>query len=195
LNIFSKFLAVLLLVLLAGGGLSGQESPVPLDLQYSLILKVLSFDRNFKGRVGSEIVIGIAYQRSFRTSLNIKDELLRAAQQVRAEDTEGASVRLVPIDVAAEGDLAAILAKENVKFLYITPLRAFDVRKLASVCREKRILSLTGVPDYTELGISVGFGVKGERPEIIINLLGAQAEGADFSSRLLSLARVIEKQD
>ena len=186
---------MLLLVLLAGGGLSGQESPVPLDLQYSLILKVLSFDRNFKGRVGSEIVIGIAYQRSFRTSLNIKDELLRAAQQVRDEDTEGASVRLVPIDVAAEGDLAAILAKENVKFLYITPLRAFDVRKLASVCREKRILSLTGVPDYTELGISVGFGVKGERPEIIINLLGAQAEGADFSSRLLSLARVIEKQD
>jgi hypothetical protein len=43
-----------------------------------------------------------------------------------------------------------------------------------------------------DLGISIGFEVKGQSPEIVINLQSAKAEGMDFSSRLLQLARVIE---
>jgi len=39
----------------------------------------------------------------------------------------------------------------------------------------------------------VGVGLKGESPEIIINLPAAREEGSDFSSSLLKLARVIEQ--
>jgi hypothetical protein len=48
------------------------------------------------------------------------------------------------------------------------------------------------VPDYVGAGCAVGIGTEGEKPLIIINLPAAKAEGADFSSQLLQLAKVIE---
>jgi hypothetical protein len=51
---------------------------------------------------------------------------------------------------------------------------------------------LTGVPDYIYNGISVGIDIKGEKPEILINLKSSKLEGADFSSQLLKISTIIE---
>ena len=76
--------------------------------------------------------------------------------------------------------------------LYVAPLRAFDLEPIVRVSRDLKVTTLTGVSDYCEAGIAVGIGLKGERPEIIINLKGACAEGAGFSSRLLRLCKVVQ---
>lgn len=39
---------------------------------------------------------------------------------------------------------------------------------------------------------SVGIDLTGDRPDIVINLPAAKAEGADFDAQLLKLARVIQ---
>ena len=191
---FRRLTPIWLACLLVGRCLTfaAQEIPVPIDLQYQLLLKILDFDRNLKTRVGEEIVFGIAYQKTFRESADTKDELVKAIQRSSLKEINGLPISYVLVELKGENDLADALAKEKINILYITPLRAFDIRAFANVCQAKQIMTLTGVPAYINLGISIGFEVKGQSPEIVINLQSAKAEGTDFSSRLLQLARVIE---
>ncbi|MCK4591646.1 MAG: YfiR family protein, partial [Candidatus Latescibacteria bacterium] len=84
------------------------------------------------------------------------------------------------------------VSRNNIDILYVAPLRALGVKTITGVSRAKRILTLTGVPDYVESGLAVGIGIKGEKPRVIINSPAAKAEGADFSSQLLKLAKVIK---
>ena len=191
---FRRLTPVWLACLLVGRCLifAAQEIPVPVDLQYQLFLKILDFDRNLKARVGEEIVFGIAYQKTFRESADTKDELVKAILRSSLKEINSLPIRYVLVELKGENDLADALAKEKINILYVTPLRAFDIKAFANVCQAKQIMTLTGVPSYMDLGISIGFEVKGQSPEIVINLQSAKAEGMDFSSRLLQLARVIE---
>jgi hypothetical protein len=47
------------------------------------------------------------------------------------------------------------------------------------------------VPRYVETGLAIGVDMKGERPEIVINLAASRAEGADLTAHLLKLARLV----
>ncbi len=194
-----------LLVLSLAAGIVGRPRPlyakneesvegitVPLDLQYQLLLKILTFDRNLKKRAGNEIVLGIAYESGYQESLKTKDALLKAASELGNQKVGDLPVRFVPIGVKEEGGLAAQLQKEHVNILYVAPMGNLDVGVIASVCQAMRIMSLTGVPSYIERGISFGFDLQGGKLGIIVNLPSAKAEGTDFSSKLLRLVRVVE---
>ncbi len=170
----------------------GQEMSIPVNVQFPLFLKILTFDRNFKARVGDEIVIGIVYQGKFKTSLNTKDEIMNAMDRYPIKKVEDISIRCVPVDIGNKPNLERIISRNDIDVLYITPLRALGVGSITSVSRAKQIMTLTGVPDYVESGLAVGIGIKGENPQIIVNLPAAKSEGANFSSQLLKLARTIE---
>lgn len=193
-TVFKRLTPVWFVFLLAGGysALASQEIPVPVNLQFQLFLKILEFDRNLKTRVGEEIVFGVAYQKTFKESVDTKDELVKAIEQSSLKEIDTIPVRYALIELGGENRLANALDKAKVNILYVTPLRAFDIRAFANVCQAKHIMTVTGVPSYVNLGISIGFEVRGQNPEIVINLQSAVAEGSDFSSRLLQLARVIE---
>lgn len=170
-----------------------QEMEVPIDVQFPLFMKILTFDRNLKERVGDEIVLGIVYQDKFRKSLNIKDRFENYLKKSSNNKILDIPLRHVSINLGSLSKLRENLAEEKVDILYITPLRAVSVESLVSICRSAGVTSITGVPAYCESGIAVSIGSKGDSPFIIINLPGALAEGIDFSSRLLKLAKVIKK--
>lgn len=186
-------LAVLLIIQLAGAA-SAVEMEVPIEIQFPLFLKILPFDRNLKTRFGDEIVLGIVYQEKFRKSFNVKTQLENFLENLREKKIDDVPFRYVLINLSRLSEFKAMLAREQVDIVYITPLRAIAVETLVSHCRSMGITSLTGVPAYCELGIAISIGSKGGSPLIFINLPGARSEGADFSSRLLKLARVINKK-
>ena len=169
-----------------------QKIEVPVKLQIPLFLKILTFDRNLKARVGDEIVIGIVYQKKFRTSLNVKDEFANTMEELAVKSLKDIPIRSVSIDIDDQPDLARAISRDPIDILYITPLRAMEIRTIAAISRAKQVITLTGVPDYVESGIAVGLGIKDNKPQIIINLQAAKAEGADFNSQLLSLSKVIK---
>lgn len=72
-------------------------------------------------------------------------------------------------------------------------LPAVDRTEVKRLCSQHRVLSLSGVPRLAEVGgVSIAVGLKNGRPEILVNLNEAQAEGQELSSELLRLARVIQ---
>jgi len=168
-----------------------QKMVVPMEQQVPLLLKILIFDRNLETRVGNEIVIGILYQERFRRSLNVKDDFINSTDHSIKNSVNNIPIKTVSIDVESN-DLETVVMREKIDLFYIAPLRAFSMDKITDVSRSMRIMTLTGVPEYVEAGITVGIGLKGGRPNILINLEAAKAEGVDFSSRLLRLAQIIE---
>lgn len=191
---YIKILLAALLIIQPAGTASAEEMEVPIDIQIPLFLKILPYDRNLKKRVGDEIVLGIVFQEKFRKSLNVKTQLENFLEKSNEKKIDDVPFRYVLINLSRLSEFKPILAREKVDIVYITPLRAIAVETLVSHCRSMGITSLTGVPAYCELGIAVSIGSKGGTPLIIINLPGARSEGADFSSRLLKLAKVINKK-
>jgi len=186
-----RFALALALIFLWAATSYSQTMEVPVKLQLALLFKILTFDRNFKERVGDEVVIAVGYQEKHRRSLDAKDELLRVVKESSLKRIEDIPFRLVSIDMD-DTNLAGAISRNKVDILYITPLRAAKIETITDVSRAKEIMTVTGVPDYVEAGCAVGIGTEGEKPLIIINLPAAKAEGTDFSSQLLKLAKVVE---
>ena len=177
---------VLLIFFISLSNVLAQEIAVPVDIQLPLFLKLLSFERNLASRSENEIIIGVVYQK-FRTSLETKDEFQRVVDELAVKTLNGVPFRSIPIEIEREVDLENIILESDIHILYITPLRALSIEKIAEISRDLKVLTLTGVPEYVDLGIGIGIGSKGQKPQVAINLASVKAEGADLSSTLLQL--------
>lgn len=159
-----------------------------MDLQFTLLVKALTFDRNLRTRVGSELVIGVVYQSGFKASRQVKDEFLAAAKASPIRTVDGTPIGVVPLELQDRASLVAEITKRQVDILYIAPLRAVDVGQLTG---SQLPLSMTGVPEYVRSGAAIGVDIKAGKPSILVNLPASRAAGADFSSQLLKLAQVL----
>lgn len=193
-----RCIALLAALLASGAGATiarAQEIAVPVAVQVPIFLKMLSFERNLLARVpDDELVVGVLYQRRYRLSAGVADEVRRLLKESRLSPVDGLRVRTVAIDLDTVPDLAAALRRGKITVLYVAPLRAIDVAEVAAASRSAGSTTLTGTPVYVERGLALGIDIKGERPEIVINLPASRAEGADLAAQLLKLARVIDAE-
>jgi hypothetical protein len=164
---------------------------VACDIQFDLTLKILTFDRNLRLRVGEELVIGIVYDNDSPASMQVKMEMERAIDDSAFKSVDRIPIRKTVLDISRSGNWTADLAKSGVDLVYLTPLREQALIRMLGICRKMKLTSVASLPDYPVRGATIGFGPPGGKPVIIINLRAAAAEGADFSSRLLTIAKVI----
>ncbi len=183
--------SVFALLALAGSACA-QEMPVPVDAQVPVLLKVLAFDRRIADARGENLVVGVLYQSGFRLSSTVKDWVMDALSRAGSSGPADRPLNVVAIDADRKENLEEGLTRLGVKVLYVTPLRAFDLPSLVAATRRSRTLTLTGVPDYVEAGLSIGLDLKQDRPRILVNLHAARAEGADLAAPLLGLATLVE---
>lgn len=163
----------------------------PPATHFPLFLKVLGFDRNLKSRVGKEIVWGLIFQETFQPASDLKRRVITWFKKAGTVSVDGLPLRIAPIALENFSTLKIAIEKEMVDVLYITPLRAVDIKALAALSRSLRLTTFTGVPAYCEDGLAVSIGAGGGEPLIMINRDAAVIEGADFSSQLLRLADVV----
>lgn len=169
-----------------------QERPAPVPVQVQLFLKILSFDRSLEANAGREIVIGVVYQSSSPPSLAAEEAWCSAIAGDSLCSIKGIPVRCVPIDLISEASLGDSVSAHGIDVLYLAPLRGADVSQILQTACIHRLVTLTGEPALVPEGVAVGVGVRGDRPQITINLPAARTQGADFTSQLLKLSRVIE---
>ncbi len=171
--------------------MAGQESPIPPALQAQLFLNVLSFDREFPQRAGPELVVGVVIQRKYRPSLETGEDLIAAFTAKAEGNMLGLPMRVVAVELGPNSDVGAELSRLEVDALYVTPLRALALERISTATRALKVRSLTAVSDGVRGGLAIGLGMRDERPEILVNLAAAQAEGADFTAQLLRIARLV----
>jgi hypothetical protein len=174
----------------------GQELDVPVKQQLPLILKILTYDRHLSSQPGTVLRLGILHQSRVRSSLLVRNSIVDYFATQPVVTVGEKSVVLVQINATSNTDLNNLLSAHNVDVLYVAPLRAIDIEKIAEYTRSQQILTVTGVPDYIidSRKLAVGVSSRGGKPHITINIHQARLEGADFSSQLLRLATIIEPE-
>lgn len=175
----------------AASAVAAQERVAPIEIQHALFVKILALDRDLTARVGEELVIGVVYQPEIRASWAAKDDFMRAMAMSSVHRIRGIPVRGVPVEIGSLEDLARDVERHRIDVLYVGPMHALDVSRIAALARALDINTLTGIPAYVGSGLAVGICLQGKKPEILINLEAARAEGARFNAQLLRLARVV----
>lgn len=175
-------------LLVLGPPLVAQEMAVPVEVQLPLFLKILTFDRSLGA---PPLVLGVVYQGKYRTSADVADRVRQTTKGALSPGAGAQPLRVVLLDIDEVGDLSEALSRLHVRVVYVSPLRAVAIRSISDVTRRAGIRTLTGVPGYVDDGLGIGIDLKGDRPEIVVNLEASRAEGADLDAQLLKLARIV----
>lgn len=161
---------------------------VPAAEQAALLVRVLTADRNFAARGPDGPVIGVLYRRSSAAS---KSEAEAFAAEIGrlAASRGGAPARAALVDVPGPAALEPAVASSRADVLWVAPGAGLDAGRVAALARAAKVRTAAAVPADVEAGLAVGFEPVSGGTRIVVNLEAARAEGADFSSKLLKLAR------
>ena len=164
---------------------------MPVREQATLFWKVVQFDRTFDARSNNGLVVGILFDEATPGSVLAKEEFAQALRTADLVDPSGRPPRTV--EVRPGPTLGPTLESNHVDFLYVTPLSRPDVQSVVRETRRLGILSCSGLPDFARMGLGIAFDAQEGRPRFLINLSGAEAEGADFRPALLKMAEIIRR--
>lgn len=187
----APLLAIALLALAARPVTGADEMPVPADLQVTLLLKVLTYDRNFETKARTDLTIGIVYDPADPGSLKAKSEVAEMLGRVAGKTVKKLPIKYVLLERGGLPDLEAAVRSHGVSLLYLTP-GLHDLEELIRFSQASRITTATGVRSYVEKGVAVGIAVRQDKPEILINLPASRSEGSEFDASLLRIATVLK---
>jgi hypothetical protein len=184
------FLALSLALLL--GRLAGAEAmALNAEAQVPLLLKVLTYDRNFERKAGRELAIGIVHDPSDRDSAQATDAVGSALFKLASRTVKGLPLKYYTIEYTGPADLERFVKEKRISALYVAPGSVKSLPALLKLSDELDLITLTGIPDYVRRGVAVGIGLNQDKPQIFINLASARAQGSDFDASLLRIATVL----
>ena len=162
-----------------------------LKTQYTLLLKILTYDKKFLIKATDKVIIGIVFQNSYRLSVDAKETLVDIIDESGLK-VENRIVNYILMDLSGSGRLEYFVKNNSPDVLFVLPVRGINIGTITAVSQKYKIMTFTGVSAFMDDGISVCVNMDGEKPVIIINRNSARSESVDFSSQLLKVARIIE---
>jgi YfiR/HmsC-like len=186
-----KVLIVFLVLVVIVGILFPMSGSGSLQTQYTLLLKILTYNKNFLNKATDKVIIGIVFQSSYRPSIDTKETLIDVIDESGLK-VENRIVNYILMDLSGSGGFEYFVKNNSPDVLFVLPMRGVNIGSITSVSEKYKIMTFTIVPAYMNDGISTCVNMDGEKPVIIINRNSARNEGVDFSSQLLKVARIIE---
>ncbi len=170
-----------------------EQMPVPADVQIPLILKILTFDRNFEVKITTALTIGIVYDPQNPASLQGKDAIAQSLAPFTTKTIKKLPIAYILLEFTPGKSLAEIARTKHINVFYIVPGNVEHLPALLEISWTQQILTVTGVPAYMDKGVAVGISLNREnRPLILINLASSKSAGSAFDANLLKLATIVE---
>ncbi len=179
------FFAATVAALLLAGSLGRAASMVPSVMQLAIMLKALEYEKSITSSGGPLVIGFLAADEPL--SKRIQGELLDSAKNLGEAKIQGRVVQAVGLGPATYAQTAGL------KVLYVGPGLESHLPAIKALARAKKILTVTGVEGYLGQGIALGIlPKKTDKPQIVIDLVELQAEGASLDGRLLRLAVILK---
>ena len=189
-NHIVKFIALALLLLINTS--IAQRVKVPVDVQLKVIPKIISLNKTFSiENKDNPLKIAVLYSSQQRNSKQVFEDIEKNLKE-RGILVKGVLAEVSSFDISVNANIGEYLRENRINVLYITPLRGLDVSKITGVCKTENVLTISGVVEYIVSNVSVVLDIEDNKLQILINQKSAKSEGADFSSRLLRIAKIIE---
>lgn len=187
------WLATVLAGLLCAPAAGTEPMPFKPDVQITLLLKILTYDRSFSVKAKSGVKIGVVYVASDPESVQVKDEILKTLQLVADRTIKNVPITAVAVEYKDPKALAAAVRSGGINVFYIAPGNADSLTELLRLSHTRGITTATGVPEYVQRGVAIGIGIKADKkPDILINLPSSRQEGSEFDASLLRIATVVK---
>ncbi len=158
------------------------ETAVPVPLQATLLTKVAAYDRSNSGDTGPILIVerdgDVASHRIASQLQQALEGAERPSSVARATFT---SADAVAVQCAAAGAHIVYVA---------TALSPEETTALAAALTGKNILTVSSDPTSVPEGVVLAFDLISGQTKILINLPQARAQGVDFDTALLSIAKV-----
>jgi hypothetical protein len=171
--------------------LESTTEALPEEIQVSLLLKILTYDRSMEEEGKDTLKIGVLYYPHDDQSQKNRDAIIKYLKGNQDKTINGSHFSIEEIGFVSIGKLNDVVARKNVKVLYITSDGNNNIKKISELTQAQKILTITGRIDYVNRGLSVGLGIQDEKPQIVINLPSVRAEGSDFGAKLLKLCKIL----
>jgi hypothetical protein len=170
-----------------------EPMPFPPDVQITLLLKILTYDRSFAVKAKSGVKIGVVYVANDPESVKAKDEILKTLQLFADRLIKNLPIKAMPLEYKDPKTLAETVRTQGINVFYIAPGNANTLTELLRMSHTRGITTATGVPEYVQRGVAIGIGKKADqKPDILINLPSSRQEGSEFDASLLRIATVVK---
>jgi len=150
--------------------LHAQTTDAPPNVAAALTMKLVSLEKKISA--GGDITIYVI------SAPKVADELKKGIGKKIGKATLK--------NVESGSDLPA--AKPT--FIFVG--KKADVSTAIEYSRKNKILSVTGTLDYVNQGVSLGIGVGGGKPKIVLNLSASVEESLDWNPAIMKVAKTIK---
>jgi hypothetical protein len=190
-SVFTTLIVSALLVL-CGAGSARAQMAVAADRQVTLLLKILTYDRQIEAKAGKELVIGIVSVPRDLDAAKAMEAVLNTLHGYREKTVKRLPLNYYQQTYSTPEKLESWIRSKKISVLYVTPGHDHHLDEILSICQKLKITTTTGVPGYVHKGVSVGIGARQSKPQILINLTSSRREGSEFDASLLRIATVIK---
>lgn len=165
----------------------GEES-MPPKLGLQVMLKVLTYDRNFLKRGTGDFVILVANEPGQALA---REEALEAIRGFEGSTILKRPIRIVAAEFKGAPALRDAAKRSRASAILVLPgLSAGGLEIVSQISRESQLYSLSLDPEKVERGLALGVTVENGRPKILLNLATAKEINASFESSVLLLAKI-----
>lgn len=163
---------------------AAEEEAVPSPLALTLMLKVLTYDAEFGKHGQGDFVVLISGDGDAARAV------LDDAERIEQKAIVGRKLSFV---VVAPGELEK-RAGELRAAAVIVPrgTSAAVVHQIARLGGAARLYTLALDAAHVDLGMVLGVGLNGGKPQPVINVTAARAAGVDFKPTVLKVARTVQ---
>jgi hypothetical protein len=168
--------------------------PLPSKNQALLLLRILAYDHKLGDRVGNKtVLIYVVHKAGAPESEDPANEMIMTLREIaKTTKLAGNAVQVVKVgfnDKTFEADIARYKAAA----VYVAPSLGDSLAVISGATRKHKLLTFTGVSEYVNAVLSVGFSNVDGKPVIAINLPASRSEGADLDVALLKVAKIVRK--
>ena len=168
--------------------------PLPSKNQALLLLRILAYDHKLGERVDNKrVTIFIVHKAGAQESEDPANEMVGVLREIgKSTKLAGNTIQVVRIPYNKD-TFDNDVGKYRAAALYVSPSLGDSLGVITASTTKRRLLSFTGVTEYVNAGISVGFSNVNGKPVISVNLPSSRNEGADLDVAILRVAKIVKK--
>jgi len=160
------------------------------DRRAAIVARALSYDYALKSRAGEGLSIGVVYRPV--TTEAAADQWVQSFKPLESVKVQGMAINVAKIAYEGIDRLKSRVSAEGIDVLIVCDGLDDALSAILQLSHEKKLLTVAGKEAYVQGGVTLGIVNEGERITIEVNVAGAAAEGVNFSSELLRLAKMIK---
>jgi hypothetical protein len=168
---------------------------LPPNLQTKLLLTALTYEKNLKGKAVDQFDIGILYFPWCEQSKKEAKSFFKALKIFQDKKIGGRSFNIFLFTYNGDAGIKEKIDGKHIEVLFIVGGEKRMLREIIALTQKEKILSWTNNTEYvSSCGVTMGVGLKENKPKIYLNFASAQREGVDFSAKFLRIAEIVDNK-